>query len=183
MAIGCNVHTRKLLDQKEKTLVSFSLAGNYNELSGETQPKASFLSSWKNDENTFGMLASVGYQGSDVRGDLTVVQGWRERSLTLNDGRRYNGVLTPVNIRSQLLQQYRERTASMLTVQFRPTENLELSLDRFYSEVSGNNRFNHFQFIPGINRVQEVTIDSDLNTAIAGRFVRPDLRMSCDGGF
>ncbi len=167
-----NVHTRKPLDQKDNLLLSGSLSGNYSELSDETEPKVSFLGSWKNDAETFGVLFSAGYQGTSIRRDSTVVQGYSSKKVQVPGevGVR-DKVLVPHYLRSELFLQDRERTAGMMEVQFRPTDNLEFSLNGFYSEVSGDNKLVNYmtlhhqlQTTGGGSDISDITIDPN-NTA------------------
>ena len=83
------VRTRKPLDLNAGTL-NFSAESVYSELPDVWDPQLSALGSWKNDEGTFGVLASINSQKRRVRRDG--LEGFADNTLySVTD---QNGVVT-----------------------------------------------------------------------------------------
>ncbi|AXV64862.1 TonB-dependent receptor [Pseudoalteromonas lipolytica] len=114
------VNTRKPLDLDAGTTF-LSAKADYGTISEETDPQVSGLFSWKNDEETFGLLGSVSWAETNYqRNGIESLIGW--------------GDIVPTTF-----QQERERTALNATFQYRPTENLELGLNIMSLELDANN--------------------------------------------
>ena len=114
------VNTRKPLDLDAGTTF-LSAKADYGTISEETDPQISGLFSWKNDEETFGVLGSVSWAETNYqRNGIESLIGW--------------GDIVPTTF-----QQERERTALNATFQYRPTENLELGLNIMSLELDANN--------------------------------------------
>jgi len=104
------VKTRKPLDMDANTAFA-SVKGEYGSINEEISPELSGLYSWKNEEETFGILVSAAhvdreYTRSGTESDLD----WGGRSSIQPSG----------------FVQNQERTALDATFQYRPTERLEL---------------------------------------------------------
>ncbi|MGS0535272.1 TonB-dependent receptor [Pseudoalteromonas sp. SaAl2] len=114
------VNTRKPLDMDAGTTF-LSIKGDYGTISETVDPEVSGLYSWKNDDETFGVLGSVSYAETDYqRNGIESLIGW--------------GDIVPTTF-----QQERERTALNVNFQYRPTENLEFGLNVLSLELEANN--------------------------------------------
>jgi len=132
-----NVHTRNPLElDANKIYLRGELT--YNDLAEETDPNFSGLYSWKNDEETFGVLVAAVRQERTIRRDGVEVLGYQPVEV--------NGETAqfPTLIGSALFEQERIRTGGNFAVQWRPSERLEFTLTGLYSEFSGDNINSNF---------------------------------------
>ncbi|WP_160173482.1 TonB-dependent receptor [Thalassotalea sp. ND16A] len=167
-----NVHTRKPLAQK-KAMVAGSISSSYNDLTSSKDPKVFLMGSWKNDEETFGVLFSGDYQQRKLRRDAVEVLGYIQNDFYIDGELVGEDILYPRNIGSALFQQERIRNTIMVTLQWRPNNHWDVTLNAIDSRMDGDNTnnnllslqhslktFNHPQ-----NAVSAVTIDEAINTA------------------
>jgi iron complex outermembrane recepter protein len=157
-----DVKTRKPLDLKPFA-ISGSLQGAYTDKSGSTDPNLSALVSWKNPEETVGVLFSAVIDKRDIRRDGVEVLGYFPQVGT--------GVLVPSLIGSALFQQERERKAVNAELQFRPASHLELNLNGFWSRFGADNINQNYlawgsNALGGGGTLTDATIVG--NTAVAG---------------
>ena len=160
-----NVITRNPFDLDANRLY---LSGDmsYNDLSDETDPNISGLYSWKNSDETFGILAALVRQERTIRRDGVEVLGYQPVEV--------NGETAqfPTLIGSALFQQKRVRTGGNFGIQWRPSERLEFNLTGLYSEFEGDN--SNYNFLTWGNRAlgnggtltDAVVVDG---TVVAGR--------------
>ncbi len=114
------VKTRKPLDLDSNT-VFLSAKGDYGSISEATDPELSGLYSWKNDDETFGVLVSAsGSQTEYQRNGIETLLGW--------------GEIVPTTF-----QQDRERTAINIAAQYRPTDRLEFGLNVMSLDLKADN--------------------------------------------
>jgi iron complex outermembrane receptor protein len=126
-----NVITRKPLDL-EPFAVSASLQGVYSDLSGKLDPQVSGLVSWKNADETFGILIGGIYQKRRTRRDGLEIFGYRPAG----GGQT---ALIPTLIGSTMFEQNRERYGANIGIQFRPSDELEINLTGLYSRFNADN--------------------------------------------
>ncbi len=106
------VKTRKPLDMEANSVFA-SVKGEYGSISEETSPEVSALYSWKNDDETFGVLVSGSYIDREyLRTGTEADLDWGGRS----------------SIQPSSFLQEQERTALDAAIQYRPTEKLELGI-------------------------------------------------------
>lgn len=128
-----NVHTRDPLDLDPFT-VSASAQMVYSELRDSWDPQGSGFVSWKNADETVGILLGAVYQKRDIRRDGVEVLGYFDPA---NDA---NGTaLVPSLIGSALFLQERERIGGNIGVQFRPTEAFEINITGLYAKFGADN--------------------------------------------
>ena len=140
-----NVHTRNPLDLAPFT-VSASAQAVYSERADKWNPQASGLVSWKNDAGTFGVLLGAVYQKRDIRRDGVEVLGYFTQAGVAG------GAQIPSLIGSALFQQERERYGGNLTLQFKPTDRVELNLTGLYTRFNADN-FNQNYLAWGSNAI------------------------------
>jgi iron complex outermembrane receptor protein len=145
-ALGGTVilRTRKPMDLDANT-IQFSTEMQYNDISEETDPSFSGLYSWKNEDETFGILASVSYQERSVVRESNEDFGWFGPTIPRIDplieapqGATEKGAL-PWGMGSALFQQKRERIGYDINAQWRPTENLDMNLHYLSSTLNADN--------------------------------------------
>lgn len=145
-ALGGTVilRTRKPLDMESGT-GQVSLEAQYNDIAEETDPSFSGLYSWKNEEETFGVLFSTSFQERTVRRETNEDFGWFGPSIDRIDplieapaGASQKGAL-PWGVGSALFEQERERVGFDITVQWAPNDDLDLSLHYLNSKLEADN--------------------------------------------
>ncbi len=127
-----NVETRKPLDLPSMTTFG-SFSGAWSELSDEFDPQLSGLLSWKNADETVGVMVAALRQERNIRRDGVEVLGYFEAPSASGP------VLAPSLIGSALFRQERVRTGANFSVQFKPNENVLLDLSGLVSEFSADN--------------------------------------------
>jgi iron complex outermembrane receptor protein len=127
-----NVHTRHPLDLDAWSL-SGSVQGVYSERSDKIDPQASGLLSWKNADETFGILVGAVYQKRRIRRDGVEVLGYT--NTTVNGAT----VQVPSLIGSAFFEQKRERYGANVELQFKPSDTLEVVATGLYSRFNADN--------------------------------------------
>lgn len=128
-----NVLTRNPLDLDPMS-ISASVQGVYSDLSGKFDPQVSGLFSWKNADETFGILVGGIYQKRQTRRDGLEIFGYR--SFAVGGGQN---ALVPTLIGSTMFKQERERYGGNIGVQFRPSDELEINVTGLYSRFGADN--------------------------------------------
>ena len=152
-AIGGTVilRTRKPLDLEAGS--GFGSAGiRYNDKTENSDPQVSGLYSWKNEDETFGVLAAVVFQGREQRRDGLEAFGWFDadradtarsigKSVPGWDYENDSGKTASWNwgMGSAYFSQERDRRALDLTLQYRPTDELDLTLNVIDSKLEQTN--------------------------------------------
>ncbi|WP_309643464.1 TonB-dependent receptor [Phenylobacterium sp.] len=162
-----DVSTRHPLDLKP-FYIGASLQGAYTQKSDNWSPQASGLISWKNADETFGVLAAVTRQEREIRRDGVEVLGY-------SDYTRPGGTVVsiPSLIGSALFQQERVRTGGNIAIQYKPSDAFEVELTGLISKFDADN-FNQNFMAWGSNALgnplgtlTNATIQN--GTAVAGR--------------
>ncbi|MBB3911483.1 TonB-dependent receptor [Sphingomonas desiccabilis] len=149
-----NIITARPLDQREGLHFAASAGGIYDTLSEKLGPDASAVVSWTNADKTFGAVLSGAYSKRKNQADQIAVDGWingRPDIISMVDGApslvtgsdsrypRAGNVNVPQSLYYQRVQETRERINVAGSVQYRPADNLEITVDGIYSkfDVSG----------------------------------------------
>ena len=145
-ALGGTVilRTRKPMDLEANT-IQFSTEGQYNDISEKFDPSFSGLYSWKNEDETFGVLASISYQQRTVQRETNEDFGWFGPTIERIDplieapqGASEKGAI-PWGMGSALFEQDRERIGYDVNVQWRPNDKLDLNLHYLSSTMKADN--------------------------------------------
>ncbi|MFC6632798.1 TonB-dependent receptor [Microbulbifer taiwanensis] len=178
-----NVRTRRPLDLDPMTL-NLSSEGAYSELPDEWDPQLSGLVSWKNDDDTFGVLASFNSQQRTVRRDgLEVFPTNDLYTVTDQHGNVTENVYVPWGGGSAIFQQDRQRDTANLTLQFRPSDRWDLAMNYVASDMEMDNSNQNYLFVAGGYKIPngDVVTDpvfiptSDGNRALVGGVIEnPD---------
>jgi iron complex outermembrane recepter protein len=160
-----DVTSRNPLDMKANSVYA-SLQGAYSDLADKTDPQASALYSWKNPEESLGVLVAAIYQKRHLRRDGVEVLGYFDADPGAGV------VQTPSLIGSALFQQERVRQGGNVSVQFRPSDKLDMNLSALYSDFEADNLNENFiawgtRAIANGGTLTNVTMQGD--TAVAGR--------------
>lgn len=145
------LHTRKPLDMDANS-GTVVLESTYADVTDEHEPQFTGLYSWKNEQETFGVLVGYTKQERTNRTLSGSANTWRwtgteETSADVNGnlvdnsltnaapvdalGNRYDGVWVPQFTRSEVFEETRDRQGFQVTTQWRPTDDLEFSFNYF----------------------------------------------------
>lgn len=152
------VRTRKPLDL-EANKIAGSVLMQHSEISGETDPQLAGLYSWKDDDETFGALVSVFRQERNLRRDGIEAWSWSHRDVTLEDGTKIDNVYTPGGGGSAMFTQERIRTGFSLTLQYRPSDNTDVTFNVLDSTMEANNANQNFLWLPGYGNSQYTSLN------------------------
>jgi iron complex outermembrane recepter protein len=126
------LRTRRPLELDAHT-GALQVQGQYSDKSEEWDPLLSGMYSWKNDEGTFGVLVSLTKQDRTLQRDGLETLGHHRQTV---DGADY---WAPSWIGSAFFQQERERETGLLSVQWAPTDELELTFTALDSQMDADN--------------------------------------------
>ena len=140
-----NIKTRGPLDYKQ-TKINLSAAGQYEELTEKWGGKYSGNIFWQNDDHTFGLGLAANYSDRVTRSDQVIIPGWTlidssNKEWATNgwdDLAAENGLdylYYPMDASSRVRTYDRQRTGINPTLQWRPTDRLELNVYGFYSKL------------------------------------------------
>jgi TonB-dependent receptor len=138
-AIGgiVNIRTFRPLDFKKPT-VAVSATASYKDLADVTDPQYSGLVSWNNADRTLGALLSLNYNHRTLRQDRITGVGWAQSAGvdTNQDGVADSGALNvPTAVRPTLEFEQRDRYGLTGALQWKPSEQTEVTLDLLYSQL------------------------------------------------
>lgn len=153
-----NVSTRKPLSAKERMSGVVSVGASYADLPGRYAPDMNGSVNWKNESGTFGVLASLFAEKRYVRRDsisrfaygsssgwdvinTANMKGITDESLagTGYTAADLNGVRLPGSMSSEFVESVRDRKGGMLSMQFKPNRDLDVTLTGFHSTMDADN--------------------------------------------
>ncbi|WP_226666105.1 TonB-dependent receptor [Microbulbifer aggregans] len=144
-----NVLTRKPMDLDPMT-INLSTEGVYSELPDKWDPQVSGLVSWKNEAETFGLLASFNSQQRTMRRDgLEVFPTNDLYDVTDQNGNVTEDVYVPWGGGSAIFQQDRQRDTANVTLQFRPNDRWDLAMNYVGSDMDMDNSNQNYLFVAG----------------------------------
>ena len=130
-----NVHSRLPLDLPSGTF-NLTAQGAYNDLSDKWKPQVSAVTSWKNKAGTLGVLVAGFYEARAFRRDGQEFLGYSTQENFNDSG---VDVAYPVLIGDAYFTQERIRKGGTFSVQFKPSDRLELIATGLYTRMSANN--------------------------------------------
>ncbi len=137
-----DIKTHSPLNFDEGVTVHGNLGLVHADLPGDTDPQLSALLNWKNDNGTFGAMIQGFSQERHLRRDGQEVLGYNVIAATDAAAVAYpelEGVFYPSLMGSALFEQERKRTGGQVTLEFRPTDNLDFGIDYFQSNLEASN--------------------------------------------
>ena len=136
--------TRKPFDL-EANSGQVSIEGQYGDIADALDPTLSGLYSWKNEDETFGILFSGSYQERTVERETNEDFGWFGPSIPRIDplieapvGASQKGAI-PWGMGSALFKQDRERVGFDVTAQWAPTDDFDVSVHYLSSTLKADN--------------------------------------------
>ncbi|RQO61141.1 TonB-dependent receptor [Paucibacter sp. KBW04] len=142
-----NIITRKPLDFSKSMTVEASIGAVHSQLAGKTDPQLSGLFAFKNEAKTFGALLQAFSEERHLRRDGVETLSYEQIkpgsaiALTNPD---LAGVYYPRSIGTSLFQQERKRVGGLLELQLRPSQDVELGLSAFTSQMDAKNYNNNY---------------------------------------
>ena len=151
-SIGATVDVRTLrpLDQSKSFTAAGSIGSQWAELADTQNPEASGVMSWRNGGRTFGVALSASYMDQEVRDDeFTIGAGHVYRSSTDSyynaggvagarigpDVAAFTHISMPSNLSPFFFVRKKKMTGLNGSVQWKPAQNLTLTLDTLYSKA------------------------------------------------
>lgn len=153
-----NVTTRKPLDAKARFGGVVSVGAVHATLPNKTSPQLNASLNWKSDDNRLGVIGQVFAEKRYVRRDSAsrfaygASSGWdvinTSTMLGITNaslaGTGYtaadlNGVRLPGSMSTEFVEGVRDRKGGMVSVQWRPTQAVDLGLTAFQSKMNSDN--------------------------------------------
>ncbi len=138
-----NIITRTPLQFAKQFSAEASVGAVRSDQADSTDPQYSALFNYKNEANTFGVLLQAFYQKRELRREAQEIPGGFFTIAANDPVAQTNpdliGVSVPGLLGSTLFEQTRTRKGGLLTVEFKPLDNLSLALSGFSSELEANN--------------------------------------------
>ncbi len=138
-----NIITRRPLQFADEITTEASVGGVYADLPGKTDPQFNGLFNWRNADSSAGVMFQAFYEkrnlrrdGQEVVGGFGTIAPGSPVTVTNPD---LAGVLYPNLLGATLFEQERTRKGGVLDAQFKPTDNLTLGLNAFYSKLEADN--------------------------------------------
>ena len=145
VAGAVNIETRTPLSFKKPFTAEVSAQAIYSSLPKKTDPQLNALFNWKNEAGNAGLLFQVFSETRHERRDGQEFLGYAQISPT-SAAAVANPTLAnvwyPQLINSSLFTQKRVRNGGVLDIEFKPTSDLTLDVNGFYSHMSADN-FDH----------------------------------------
>lgn len=189
IAATVNMMTFRPLDLKRNTFTA-SVQGNYDQQRGKITPQASALFSTKSADGRFGFLAAVSYINRKVE-NKRIYSACMNSPSNVNVGGQVVSGFVPCYTEWEVNPTSRERKSAVLVGQFRPSDQLLLTVDGLYSKFNINDNTRGF-FTGNNNPSGTVTVASDSTvtsytggTGYSGivNYVRPELSETKELGF
>lgn len=152
------LHTRKPLEEDTNSGF-FNLEGTHADITGEIEPQFSTLYSWKNESETFGVLASYVSQNRTTITESITTENWHffddatydqdprpsftQRSILDTNGNPITG-FAPFAVVQAKSEEERNRQGIQLTTQWQPLDNLSFTVNYFGANLEQNNDNNLF---------------------------------------
>ncbi|MGK5067319.1 TonB-dependent receptor [Janthinobacterium sp. RT4P48] len=154
VAGSINIETRKPLSFKKPFTAELAVQAIHADLPGKTDPQMNALFNWKNEAKTMGVLFQVFSEKRHERRDGQEFFGYGAIDPNSPAAQKYPelaGVLAPLGINSALFEQVRKRQGGSIDLQFKPTPDLMLDVNGFYSKLDAANYNRSFYNQPGAN--------------------------------
>ena len=160
-AVGTvNIKTRKPLDFSKPITAEASIGLVRADQADANDPQLSGLFNYKNDEGTFGVMVQAFKQKRHLRREAQEVPGGffkidptSAAALAHPD---LANVWAPGLLGSTLFEQVRDRKGGLISLQFKPSNDLTLGLTGFMSDMRANNYNRNFMMWGGNFAASEV---------------------------
>ena len=138
-----DIITRRPLQFADPFTMEATVGAVYSDLPGDTKPQFNGLLNWRNDAGTGGILFQAFYEKRSLRRDAQEVVGGFSAIGAADPVATAHpdlaGALYPNLLGVTSFSQERERKGAVLDIQIKPTDNLTLGLNGFYSKLNADN--------------------------------------------
>lgn len=146
-----NLITRKPLDFTSQYTVEGSAEAAFNSLSQTTKPQFSALLGWKNADDSLGVMVQGFYEDRSIRRYGQETLGYTTITAAMPIGAANPNLVTqqvqaPTLIGSTLFEQEKTREGGDITVQWRPNDRAEFTVDGFYSKLNATNVNDNYMY-------------------------------------
>ncbi len=160
-----NIVTRKPLDFKKALTFEVGIGAVYADLPGKTDPQFSALGNFKNEANTFGLMAQVFAEKRSLRRDGVETLGYNKLDTTnapalIAAHPDLDGVWAPDLIGAAYFTQQRKRTGGLLRAEFKPVQGLDVTLTGFSSKMNADNYNRNFMIAPRPGNINGATLSN-----------------------
>ena len=142
-AVGnVNIVTRRPLNFHDPITAQFSVGAVNASLPGKTDPQLSTLLNFTNQDRTIGLMLQLFSEERHLRRDGQEILGYERIGAGTTIATAHPdlaGVYYPTLIGSALFEQNRKRTGGLATLEFKPNDDLSLSVTGFMSNMSADN--------------------------------------------
>lgn len=125
-ALGGNIDVKTFRPFDVGTKTTLNLRGTYTSQTEKVRPNATAITSFTNASGTFGVLVGAQYWAKSVRNDRFMNFGWNLNKFASQIG---SGFYTPTRTRPTIETEDRKRLSGMMSMQWRPTPELETTLN------------------------------------------------------
>nr|WP_312720230.1 TonB-dependent receptor [Stenotrophomonas geniculata] len=143
-----NIITRKPLEFSKQFTAEGSIGAVRSDQAKSNDPQLSALFNYKNDEGTFGVMVQAFSQKRELRREAQEIPGGFFTIEANDPVAKTNpdlvGVQVPGLLGSTLFEQTRKRTGGLVSLQFKPTDDLSFVLSGFSSKLEANNYNRNF---------------------------------------
>ena len=166
-----NIITRKPLDFSKALTFEAGLGAVYASLPKKTDPQLSALFNFRNEAKTFGVLVQAFSEKRSLRRDGVETLGYNPltKANTTTDARptsivtahpELEGVLAPDLVGAALFTQERERKGGLVRAEFKPTQDVDITLTGFSSKMDADNYNRNYLIAPRPGLVGGATISN-----------------------
>jgi len=127
-ALGGNINVKTLRPLDIGNSTSIGLRGTYTSLTKRVAPAVTGIKSWVSSDRTLGLLVGGQYLKKYVRNDHFINYGWNQ-NVSLFTNVLGQGIYTPTRTRPTFEHEDRERLSGILSAQWKPSSDLETTLD------------------------------------------------------
>ncbi|WP_342657424.1 TonB-dependent receptor [Sphingomonas sp. NY01] len=129
-ALGGNIDVKTFRPLDVGNGTTLNLRGTYTTQTEKVKPNATILTSARSADGSFGILAGAQYWGKAVRNDRFMNFGWLlDRYTAAAAGGLPTGLYSPTRTRPTVETEDRKRVSGIVSAQWRPTPELETTLD------------------------------------------------------
>ncbi|MFT4724631.1 MAG: iron complex outermembrane receptor protein, partial [Colwellia sp.] len=141
------LNTRRPLEMDANS-VSIGLEAQYSDVSEKTDPLASAMYSWKNEDENFGFMVSAVKQDRTLERQGFEVLGWQKSPD--------DDFIVPGNLGAPRFLQDRERSTVFATLQYAPSDELLVTFNALQSKMDVDNQNANLLNFPARNRATAI---------------------------
>jgi len=161
-----NIITRKPLEFSKALTFEASVGAVYADLPKKSDPQLSALLNWRSDDKTFGVLVQAFSEKRSLRRDGVETLGFISKLTSANAPTLIaahpdlNGVYAPDLIGAAYFTQQRERKGGLIKAEFKPTQDVDVTVTGFSSKMDADNYNRNYMIAPRAGLIDSATISN-----------------------